>query len=252
MRRTRVIPVLLIHNRGVYKTTKFSSPVYVGDPINAIRLFNDLEVDEIVVLDIDASKEGRGPDFALIEELAGEAFMPFSYGGGITHVAQAKDVLKCGIEKIIINNGMWANPGLLLECAQKFGSQSVVASIDFRKGMWGTARRFDHVTGKLVKQEILDCLKIAEQFGAGEILLNAVALDGSMLGMDNNVLKEVADNATVPVVICGGASSIDDMRQAEANGASGIAAGSMFVFYGKQKGVLISYPREQDMREHLL
>lgn len=252
MRRTRVIPVLLIHKGGVYKTNGFSKPVYIGDPMNTIRLFNDLEVDEIAVLDIDASKQSRGPDLALIEELASEAFMPFAYGGGITTSAQARDVLKCGVEKVIINHAVLSGYGLLRECADKVGSQSVVASIDFKKGLVGGLRRYDHVSGKLTREGLLDSVKAAEQAGAGEILLNSVNRDGTMAGLDLAAVQEAADVLEVPLIICGGAGTLEHLRDAEQHGASAIAAGSMFVFYGKQKGILISYPREEELRRYLV
>lgn len=251
MRRTRLIPVLLIHQGGVYKTSKFKSPVYIGDPINTIRLFNDMEVDEIVVLDIDASKENREPDYSKFEELASEAFMPVGYGGGIRTVEQAKRILNSGVEKVIINYAAQLSGELIAECASRFGSQSVMSSIDYAKRPLIGRRRYDHVSGKLLKTSPIDAAKVAQQMGAGELLLNCVDRDGSMQGLDVDLVQELSPQLHIPIVACGGAGSLEHLQQAEAAGASAIAGGSMFVFRGKQRGILISYPNEAQLRQYL-
>jgi cyclase len=251
MRRTRVIPLLLIHRGGLYKTSKFKNPTYIGDPINAIHLFNSMEVDEIIVLDIDASKHKRDPNYEMLEELVSEAFMPFSYGGGITQVEQAKKILQCGIEKVILNHAVQENFDLITKCAEQFGSQSVVVSIDYKKKMFGDSVRFDHVNGRFLKKEVVQSAIISEKFGAGEILINSVDRDGVMAGLDIKMIKKVSDAVNVPLIACGGAGSLDHLQAAEQAGASAIAAGSMFVFYGKQKGVLINYPEESIIRKYL-
>lgn len=252
MRRTRVIPVLLIHQGGVYKTTKFNKPIYIGDPINAIRLFNDMEVDEIAVLDIDASKHNRGPNFEMIEMLASEAFMPFAYGGGISTTSQAGAVLRCGIEKIILNHAIQDNTALISKCAGEIGSQSIVASIDYKKTIFGGIKCFDHVVGQTIdSKSVVDFAHDAEKAGAGEILLNSVDRDGTMSGLDVKLLEAIAASINVPIIACGGAGKLEHLSEAEQCGASAIAAGSMFVFHGKQRGVLISYPSETNLRKYL-
>jgi len=251
MRRTRVIPVLLIHRGGVYKTIKFKNPVYIGDPINAIRLFNDLEVDEIIVLDVDASKHAKSPSISSIEELASEAFMPFSYGGGVKTVDQASDILKCGVEKIIVNHAVQNSNQLITSIVSEFGAQSLVVSIDYKNKMFSGNRQFDHVTQTYVNKSVVDAAIVAEQLGAGEIMITSMDRDGLMKGMDLVMIKEVADSISLPLIACGGAGNLEHLQAAERSGASAIAAGSMFVFHGKQHGVLINYPKESKLREYL-
>lgn len=251
MRRTRIIPVLLIHQGGVYKTRKFKEPTYIGDPINAIRLFNDMEVDEIAVLDIDASKHNRGPNIEMIEMLSSEAFMPFAYGGGISTPRQACAVLQCGIEKIIINHAIQDDTALISQCAEEVGSQSVVASIDYKKVVFGGIKRFNHVAGRTIDESVVNFAIEAEKAGAGEVLLNSVDRDGTLSGLDIELLKVIAASVSVPIIACGGAGKLEHLSEAEQCGASAVAAGSMFVFHGKQRGVLISYPSEARLRKHL-
>jgi cyclase len=251
MRRTRLIPVLLIHRGGVYKTTKFKNAVYIGDPINTIRLFNDMEVDEITVLDIDASKERREPNYELLEELASEAFMPLGYGGGIRTVEQAKRILNSGVEKIIINHAAQSSVELIPECASRFGSQSVMVSIDYVRKLLSGRRQFDHVTGKLLRLSPIDAAEIAEKMGAGEVLLNCVDRDGCMQGLDVELIQEASPRLEIPIVICGGAGTLAHLHQAETAGVNAIAGGSMFVFRGKQRGILINYPNEAQLRQYL-
>jgi len=251
MRRTRVIPVLLIHQGGVFKTTGFSNPVYIGDPINAIRLFNDMEVDEIVVLDIDASKNGVDPNIDVINELTSEAFMPFAYGGGIKTLEHVRAILRCGVEKVILNHAIIQDIDFLSQCVDEIGAQSVVASIDYKKKMIGGLRQFDHVTKKMSGRSLIDAALNAEKSGAGEIMLNSVEKDGRMTGLDLQAIYEVSKAVNVPVIACGGAGTLEHLRNAEENGASAIAAGSMFVFKGKQRGVLVNYPKEVQLRKFL-
>ena len=251
MRSTRVIPVLLIHKGGVYKTKRFKKPVYIGDPINAIRLFNDLEVDEIVILDVDASKHNNPPNFEFIEELASEAFMPFSYGGGIKTVDQAKNIFQLGIEKIVLNHAVQNNCKLITECADRFGSQSVVVSVNYKKKLFNGEMCFDHVSNNTLKINVIDAVIATEKAGAGEIILNSVDRDGLMAGLDVDLIKEISTIINIPIVACGGAGSVAHMQAAKEAGASAIAAGSMFVFHGKQNGVLINYPKEEQLSAYL-
>ena len=251
MRRTRVIPVILISEGGAYKTKQFDNPVYIGDPINAIRLFNDMEVDEICILDIDASKQGRGPDLELIRDLAGEAFMPLSYGGGITSIEQAGETLKSGVEKIIINSALITTPDIIRACATEFGSQSVVASIDTKKTLFSKQRVYNHVDGKASNISATELAKKVAEDGAGELLLNSVDRDGTLQGYDHDLIKQVTSAISIPVIACGGASGLADMRDAVESHASAVAAGSFFLFKGKRRGILINYPTEQELRQYL-
>lgn len=249
MRRVRIIPVLLIKNGGVYKTVKFKKPRYIGDPMNAIKIFNDKEVDEIVILDIDASKENRVPDINRISEMAGEAFMPMAYGGGISSVAQIKSILRAGVEKVILNTALFRDIGMVKKATSMFGSQSVVASLDVKKDMLGRYRVFSHAMKKNMCRldDIMNTLPGAE---VGEIILNSVDRDGTRSGYDINLLRQVATSTGIPVVACGGANSVDDFVDAvKEGGASAVAAGSMFVFQGKHQAVLIQYPTQLELKE---
>ena len=251
MRRTRAIPVLLLHQGGIYKTTKFKSLVYIGDPINAIRLFNDMMVDEIIILDIDASKSCSAPNYELISHLSSEAFMPFAYGGGINTVDHARRILQCGVEKVILNHAIQLSKDLISDCAERFGSQSVVASIDYKKKLFGGYVHYDHVAGKRLNMSVVDAAIAFEKAGAGEIMINSVDRDGTMSGLDCETIHQVAQAVQVPVIACGGAGIIEHLKEAAKNGASAIAAGSMFVFHGKQRGVLINYPNETKLRRYI-
>lgn len=251
IRSTRVIPILLLHNSGVYKTTKFSKPKYIGDPINAIRLFNDLEVDEILVLDIDASKNNSPPNFELIEDLASEAFMPFSYGGGISNSEQAKKIINSGIEKLVINYGFQKNHNLINEISKIFGSQSVIVSIDYKKKILKGEMCYDHVNCKMLNFSPIEAAIIAENSGAGEIMVNSVDRDGSMKGLDLNFICEISKKINIPLIACGGAGNLKHLKEAKVAGADAIAAGSMFVYHGNQNAILINYPTEEQLELYL-
>ena len=244
--------MLLLHNGGVYKTTRFGNPAYVGDPINAIRLFNDLEVDEICVLDIDASKISSEPDYDMISDLASEAFMPFSYGGGIVSLPDAIRLLRLGVEKVVVNHSVQGNPSLIRELADEIGSQSVVVSIDYKKKVLSGKKCYDHVSGKSLGYNVVDIAVEAEQTGAGELLINSVDRDGMMAGLDLDTIAAVSQAVNVPLIACGGAGSLEHLSAAKNAGASAVAAGSMFVYHGKQKGVLINYPNESTLRNALI
>jgi cyclase len=251
MLKTRVIPALLLRNGGLVKTRGFCDPVYVGDPINAVKIFNDKEVDELVFLDIEASKAGREPNFELLESIAAEAFMPFGYGGGVRTLDQLKRLLSIGIEKVILNTAALENPGFVEDCARVAGSSSVVVSIDVAKGFFG--RRDIRVAGgsRRVPGKPDEVAAEMERRGAGEILLNSIDRDGTGKGYDLELVGQVSRAVGVPVVACGGAGSIAHMRDAVDAGAAAVAAGSMFVFHGPHRAVLISYP-QYDVMERLL
>lgn len=243
MIRARVIPCLLLRGHGLVKTRKFEDSVYLGDPVNAVRIFSEKEADELVILDIDASREGGEPDYEFVAEIAGECFMPVAYGGGIQTLAQARKLIRCGIEKVVINSASIESTGFIREIADVFGSQAVVGSIDARKTMLGGHRVFvkSGTVGTKLKPE--DHAASLEQAGVGEILLTSIDRDGQMQGYDIELIKKVSGRVNVPVVACGGAGTLDHMSMAMSKGgASAVAAGSMFVFYGKHKAVLINYP----------
>lgn len=240
MLRTRVIPSLLLRNGGLVKTVKFSQPQYVGDPINAVRIFNDKEVDELVFLDISAA--GRGPNFELLADIASEAFMPFGYGGGITTIDQVKRLFQLGVEKVILNSVLADNPELVEQAAALAGSSSVVASIDVKRSFLG--RYSVHTQGgrRDLKQDPVAFAAEMARRGAGEILLTAIDRDGVQAGYDHELIARVSTGVTVPVVACGGAGKLADFRTAVDAGASAVAAGSLFVFHGRHRAVLITYP----------
>ena len=249
--RIRVIPSLLLHKGGLVKSVKFKNYKYVGDPINAVKIFNDKEVDEIVVIDISASKEKRLPNIGQITEIASEAFMPMAYGGGITKIEEIKEILFNGVEKVIINKAVHTNPALITEAARLFGSQSVVVSIDVKKSFLGGYKVYtDNGTQKTAFTPEAFAKK-AEELGAGEILLNNIDNDGTYSGYDTGLIKMVAEAVSVPVIAIGGAGSVEDFRMAKDSGASAVAAGSMFVFQRPHQAVLISYPSQEELKSKL-
>lgn len=243
--RARVIPCLLLRGHGLVKTRKFKDPVYVGDPVNAVRIFSEKEVDELVILDIDASREGREPDYELVAEIAGECFMPVAYGGGVRSLAQARKLIRAGIEKVVVNSAAVASQDFIREIAGVFGSQAVVGAIDAKKTLLGGHRVYVHSGTKDTGLKPEDHALALEQAGVGEIFLNSIDCDGQMAGFDLSLIKKVSAKVNVPVVACGGAGSVADLRQALVEGgASAVSAGSMFVFHGKHRAVLINYPAD--------
>lgn len=245
----RVIPCLLLQDQGLVKTRRFSRPVYVGDPVNAIRIFNEKYVDELVLLDITASRTGAEPDFAMIERIAGECFMPLCYGGGIRSVEQARRLVACGVEKIAVNSTAIERPAFLTELASELGSSSVVAAIDTKRSLFGRERVYHPGRRRLTALDPVTHARALVAAGAGEIFLNSVDRDGTSLGYDIDLIDRMTTAVGVPVVACGGASDLGDMRAAVDAGAAAAAAGSLFVFYGPHRAVLINYPDYETMRE---
>jgi cyclase len=245
MYRPRVIPCLLLRGNGLVKTRRFRDPVYIGDPVNAVRIFSEKEADEIVVLDIDASREGREPNYELVAEIAGEAFMPVAYGGGVRSLGQMRRLIRSGVEKVVVNSVTVESTTVLSEGAAVFGSQAIVAGIDVKRTLLGGYRvvaKSGTVEAKVGLDEHLARLVAA---GAGEIFLNSVDRDGTMGGYDLDLIRKVALRVTVPVVACGGAGKLEHLSEAiRDGGASAVAAGSLFVFHGKHRAVLINYPKE--------
>lgn len=243
MHRARVIPCLLLKDRGLVKTVKFKDPKYIGDPINTVRIFNDKEVDEIVLLDITATIKKSKPNLRLIYEIASECFMPLAYGGGINQIEDIKQILSVGVEKVIINSFAFENPNFVREAADRFGSQSIVVSIDVKKNFFGRYEVYTHGGRRGTKQNPIDFASKMQEFGAGEILLNSIDMDGGMKGYDIELIKSVSENLKIPLIACGGAGRLEDFKEAiQKGGASAVAAGSFFVFQGPNKAVLISYP----------
>ena len=247
MLKTRVIPCLLLRNGGLVKTVKFSDPKYVGDPINAVRIFNDKEVDELVFLDIGATPSGAGPNFDLLADIASEAFMPFAYGGGITTVDQIKRLYGLGVEKIVLNTAAALTPALVEKAAAMAGSSSVVVSIDVRRTGPGGYRIYVRGGRDEHPRDLVAYVREMGKLGAGEILLTAIDRDGTQLGYDLDLIRCVTEAVSVPVVAVGGAGSLQNFREAVSHGASAVAAGSMFVFHGKHRAVLITYPEYQTL-----
>ncbi|GAA0612385.1 MAG: imidazole glycerol phosphate synthase subunit HisF [Thalassospira sp.] len=247
-----MIPCLLIADGGLVKTTGYKRPSYVGDPINAVRIFNSKEVDELMVLDISASKQGRAPDFNAIGEIVSEAFMPVAYGGGITTERQAGELLALGVEKVVLNSILADDPGLVSILAKRFGSQSVVVSIDVKKqGITRQYHAMTHGGTRKTGQKPKDFAQEMVMRGAGEILLNAIDQDGTLSGYDLQLINEVASCVDIPIVACGGARDIADFEKATKAGASAVAAGSFFIYHGPHRAVLISYPNRSELENVL-
>lgn len=243
MFRPRVIPVLLLRNGGLVKTRQFGDDTYIGDPINAVRIFNDLRVDEIVLLDIDASKEGRSISMELVREIGEEANMPFAVGGGIRDLSTIGKLTSAGAERVILNTYAFERPEFITEAANAYGSSTICVCIDHRK-KWGKYQVRTRGGSNKVKLELKEAAVMAEQSGAGEIIVQSINHDGMMTGYDLEAIHSVSANVSVPVVALGGAGSASDLEECYAKAyANGLAAGSLFVFSGKHRGVLIQYPK---------
>lgn len=250
MYRSRVIPCLLLKDQGLYKTIKFKNPRYLGDPINTLKLFNDKEADEIVVLDISASINKRGPDFEYIKRLTKECFMPMCYGGGVTAIEQVEALFKLGVEKVSFNTSLFTNPKLIADAAKNFGSQSVIASIDVKKGLLGSHSAYYLSGTKDTKINPVDYAKRAEDLGAGEIFVNSIDRDGMMNGYDYDLVEKISTSVNIPVVASGGAGSLKDCVKVVSCGASAAAVGSLFVYYGPLKAVLVNYPTQAELHSN--
>ncbi|RUM98857.1 imidazole glycerol phosphate synthase subunit HisF [Pseudaminobacter arsenicus] len=244
---TRTIPVLLLHGKGLNKTRRFEYWKYLGDPVNAVRIFNEKEVDELIVLDIDASRNGFAPRINEIVELAGECFMPMCYGGGITDIEQVRRLLGEGIEKVSLNTSAHNNPGLVEEAARYFGSQSIVVSIDVRETSPGRWSVFSNSGRQDRKVDPVSFAVQMQDRGAGEILLYDIDRDGTKSGYNLDLIGRVSESVDIPVVAAGGAGHLGHLQQAIRAGAHAVAAGSLFVLIGRLDGVLISYPAQAEL-----
>jgi cyclase len=245
----RVIPVLLLSNRGLVKTQKFGSPKYVGDPINAVKIFSEKEADELVFLDINASKNGAEPDFALVKDIASEAYMPFAYGGGITNLSQADKILKNGAEKVVLNEALFSHPELAAQLIQEFGASTVVGCVNVKKDSRGEYGLYSHKEARIRPEPLITHLALCAELGLGEVILQSVDQDGLMQGYDTKLLSFARPHVKVPLVALGGAGKLSDITAALHSGADAAAAGSLFTFYGKYRAVLITYPSYQEIRE---
>lgn len=247
MKRVRVLPALTISTRRLVKTNRFQEPLYIGDPINALKIFNEKRVDELCVLDISAAQ----PDLNYIKVLTGECFMPLAYGGGITTVDQARKVLAAGVEKIVLGRAAHRNPDLIKELSSIVGSQSIVVSIDVKDNWLGKPKVYVE-NGKInTGIEPAAYAHKMQTLGAGEILLQSISKDGMQKGYDLELIRKVAEEVTIPIIASGGAASVQDFLNAVKVGASAVAAGAMFVYKGPHKAVLISYPDEQLLMDEL-
>lgn len=243
MAQKRILPSLLLNGTALVKTIQFRNPRYIGDPINAIRIFNEKEVDELVLLDIAASKEGRPPNFSLLNECASECFMPFSYGGGVRTIEDFSKLYKLGVEKVIVNTLCLSSPKLVRQATDLFGSSSVVGSIDFRRSVFGRVKIFSS-SGETTKRRLIDhCQFLAEELLVGELLVCSVDRDGTWSGYEIEIMDQVSRAVSVPVVASGGAGSVDHIRELfKKTAVTGAALGSMAVYQKQGKGVLISFP----------
>ncbi len=244
MLHPRIIPCLLVHKKGLVKTTRFKEPKYVGDPINAVKIFNEKEVDELIVLDIDATKDGKEPDYKMIENLAVECRMPLCYGGGIKTAEQAHRIFGLGVEKVAISSIAIEKPSIVSDISERVGSQSVVIVIDVKKKRFsGKYEVFTH-NGSVSTgiDPYVFALKM-QKLGAGEIVINSIEQDGTMQGYDMNLISNVKNAIHIPLTVLGGAGTLEDIgRVIQSHGIIGVAAGSLFVFKGKFRAVLINYP----------
>ncbi len=242
MLKTRVIPCLLLKGQGLVKTVRFKNPKYVGDPINAVKIFNDKEVDELVFLDITATSENMEIKFTQISEIISEAFMPLGYGGGIKTMTDIDKLFSLGVEKVIINTAAYKTPNLITVAANHYGSQSIVVSVDIKKNLFGKYSVYVNSGKQNTKEDPVKYAKKMEGSGAGEIIINSIENDGSMTGYDLHIIEKIANTVTIPVVALGGAGKMEHFVSVIKHGASAVAAGSMFVFQGIHRAVLINYP----------
>ena len=244
-KRPRIIPCLTIQHLDLVKTINFKKPRYIGDPINSVKIFNNKNVDEMCVLDIAATKEGRNPDIEYLHEIASEAFMPLGYGGGIKSLSQVKEILRIGYEKVVLNSLLFDNSDEIKRIVDFAGSQSVVASIDYKKDILGRQSVYTHDGCKKIKYGLNEVLRHVIDLGVGEILLTSIDHEGKMSGYDGNIFKQIS-NVDVPIILNGGAGKIEDIKTALDLGADAVAVSSYFVYCGNNKAVLINTPNEDD------
>lgn len=242
------MPCLLLRNGALVKTVKFRNPGYIGDPLNAIRIFNEKEVDELIFLDISATIENRKPSFDLLGEIATECFMPLSYGGGVRSIEDMNEIFRLGIEKVAINSYALENPEFIKIAADKYGSQSIVVSMDVAKKSFGRYEVMTYGGRRGTSKDPIAYAKEMEKMGAGELILTSIDRDGTCEGYDIDLTYRVSSEVSIPVIACGGAGSLKDLRNVVKNGgASACAVGSMVVYYGRNHAVLISFPDHKEL-----
>jgi cyclase len=242
----------MIDNGRAVVTRKFGSPVYVGDPINSIKIFNDKEVDELIILDITRKKKRNEPDLRLIEKMASESFMPLAYGGHVTRISEAEALIKCGVEKISFNTSLFSNPEVVKELSYRNGKQSVIASLDVKKDWRGRYLVKTRGGTQTVSSDLESVVRQVLDLGVGEIILNSIDRDGSLSGFDEDLIRRVAACSKVPLIACGGAATLADFTRAINVGrASAVAAGAMFFFKGGFNAVLVNYPDQQTLKAEL-
>lgn len=250
MLHPRIIPCLLVHDDGLVKTVKFKDPKYVGDPINAVKIFNEKEADELIVLDIDATVMGREPNFRLISQFAAECRMPLCYGGGVRTVEHAKRIIGLGVEKVALSAAVIDDPTLISRIAAEIGSQSVVIVLDVKTGLFGKQEVWTHNGRRNSGKTPLELAKEAERLGAGEVVINSIDRDGQMKGYDLALARKIRENIQLPMSVLGGAGSLHDIGALiKECGVVGASAGSFFVFKGQYRAVLISYPAPEQKSE---
>ncbi|URQ73761.1 AglZ/HisF2 family acetamidino modification protein [SAR86 cluster bacterium] len=243
----RIIPTLLLKDKGVVKTTKFKNPKYIGDPINIVKILNEKEADELCILNIDRSRHDDEPDYRHLEEIVSEAFMPVAYGGGIKKIGEVEQLFKIGIEKVIINTHLFGNFKFIKELSEIFGSQSIVACVDTKKNLFGKYSIYSNSGTKKTKINLDQYIDSIQKNGAGELILNSIDNDGMMKGYDIQIANMVNSKISIPFILLGGAGNKKDLISGINAGASGVSAGSLFVYQGKHKAVLVSYIKNEDL-----
>lgn len=238
----RVIPILLLDDEGLVKTINFNKKTYLGDPVNTIKIFNDKEVDEIMLLDITVTRFNKEINYKFLYELAGECFIPLAYGGGIDNIESIVKIINIGFERVSLNSAAVSHPEFVREAALKFGSSTIIVSLDYKRDFWKKYCVYTHSGKNKTKYHPVEMAKILEDSGAGELLIQSIEKDGTYLGYDFEMLQQILENVKIPVVICGGARDVENIKEAFKIGASGAAAGSLFVFKGKLGAKLINYP----------
>lgn len=247
MLRPRIIPSLLIQDNGLVKTVNFKNPKYVGDPINAVKIFNEKEVDELAIFDIDATVKGLNPNYSLIERIANQSRMPLCYGGGVKTVEQAQKIFGLGIEKIALSSSVLQNPKLITQIADRVGAQSVIVVLDVKKKLLGGYEVYTHNGKKATGINPFKFIEQAQLLGAGEIVINSIDQDGVMKGFDMSLIDKARERSSLPMTVLGGAGTLEDIKKViEKHKIIGVAAGSLFVFKGKYKAVLINYPNKSE------
>lgn len=250
MLRPRIIPSLLIQDNGLVKTVNFKNPKYVGDPINAVKIFNEKEVDELAIFDIDATVKNIEPNYSLIERLANQSRMPLCYGGGVKTVEQAQKIFSLGIEKIALSSAVLKDPSLITKIAERVGAQSVIVVLDVKKKTFGGYEIYTHNGKKATGLDPVKFVEKAQQLGAGEIVINSIDQDGVMKGYDMTLIQKIREKTSLPLTVLGGAGSLSDIEKViDSHGVIGVAAGSLFVFKGIYKAVLINYPSKEEKNE---